>query len=161
MEATEPDYLPFAGLMCVNETYEDCNLKMIEFEEKIRKLNEMFEYNPCTPQANELNRVQCDKSFLHKALLGYCFPFVLALCIFGNGANILTYSGRYLRKSTTVKLLTAKAILNTLFMICLVPHFYLLTFGNDGSNTAFEYYLWGSWPYMLFVANISGTSAIW
>lgn len=103
----------------------------------------------------------CENSALHKILLGYCYPIVLTVCIVGNCANILTYRGKCLRKSTTVKMLTAKAVMNTVFMLCLLPHFFLLTFDGIGTASSFEYYLWGSWPYMLYAANVAGTCATW
>lgn len=150
-----------------NDTLMECDLplNMMDIEERIKDLDALINGNSSTAATcpfDDSEQEPCDKRFLHKLLLGYLFPIVLAFCVFGNSANVLTYSGRYLRKSTTVKMLTAKAFLNTLFMVCLIPHFLLLVIDTDGSGRGpIVYYLWASWPYMLFLANICGTSAIW
>lgn len=145
-----------------NESDLDCNIWSL-MESQIRNLNNAINANdfdgPCSNHNHD--HFSCENSLLHKILLGYCFPLVFIMCLVGNGANILTYRGKCLRKSTTIKMLTAKAIMNTMFMICLIPHFYILTFGGIDNLSFFENYLWVTYPYMLFLANIAGTCATW
>lgn len=149
-----------------DNTSTECDpiIDVMSLEKKIKDLDSLINsaHSPGPCPTDDSDRVPCDQRLLHKLLLGYLFPLVFTLCVFGNGANVLTYSGKYLRTSTTVKMLTAKAVLNTVFMICLTPHFFLLILDADGSGRGLlVYYLWASWPYVLFIANISGTSAMW
>lgn len=111
----------------------------------------------------------CDRALLHLYLLGYCYPALLTLCLFGNTLNLVVYTVKYLRKSLTVKLLTMKAIMNSLFMIGLSPQVIILLFNRahdeslerammptEGLNS-----LWSLWPYSLFLSNVAGTCATW
>lgn len=109
----------------------------------------------------EMNNVEiCDSSFVYKLLVGYCFPALLTICIFGNFLNLLVYSVKELRKSTTVKMLMAKSVVNTLFMLFLLPICLLLL--NDSQSTVIdETRLWRNWPYFMFLSNIAGTCAAW
>lgn len=115
----------------------------------------------CMSMADSNSTVTCDRSFVHKLLVGYCFPALLTVCITGNIMNLLVYTVKDLRKSTTVKMLMAKSVVNILFMLFLLPLSFILL--NDGRRTTGidEKDIWHYLPYFFFLSNIAGTCAAW
>uniref|UniRef100_A0A915K2F3 G-protein coupled receptors family 1 profile domain-containing protein n=1 Tax=Romanomermis culicivorax TaxID=13658 RepID=A0A915K2F3_ROMCU len=126
------------------------------------KVVELCDPDSPTNDSSGQHKFLCESSHLHIILLGYFYPVLVSMCLMGNFANIVIYNRKILRKSATVELLMIKAVMNMLFMTCLLPK-HMVWFMNTGS-IAFvnlEKILWSSWPYFLYVANVAGSSSTW
>lgn len=102
----------------------------------------------------------------------YLYPLLLCLSIVGNVANIILYRHPFLRDSTTVRMLLARAVANVLFSCSLCPNFiYALHHAGDASSQTFGYivtdndsteiFYWGSLKYVAFTSNVLNTVSVW
>lgn len=78
-------------------------------------------------------------------------------CLFLNFYSMI-YNLQYMKTSTTVKLLAAKAVANIFFVVSLTPTAIVSFLKSDLQVKLFYY---RSWTIMLFSANTFGTSAAW
>ena len=81
------------------------------------------------------------------------------LCLFGNALNLLIYRLPYFEGSSSVHFLRAKALANLVFVqsrMLEVIHAWIYRAEPD-----FEGVYWNTRPFMITVANISGTISTW
>lgn len=86
------------------------------------------------------------------------------LCLFGNVINLLIYRLPYFHGSSAVYFLRAKAIANIIFVESRtfeVFHAWLYALGIDNLSNSFEKIYWNTKPFIITIANISGTLSTW
>uniref|UniRef100_A0AC34FBE7 G-protein coupled receptors family 1 profile domain-containing protein n=1 Tax=Panagrolaimus sp. ES5 TaxID=591445 RepID=A0AC34FBE7_9BILA len=89
----------------------------------------------------------------------YTLPILQLLCLFGNVLNLLIYRLPYFEGSSSVHFLRAKALANLVFVqsrTLEVIHAWIYK-----SDPDFEGVYWNTRPFMITVANISGTISTW
>ncbi|KAI6214874.1 G-PROTEIN-RECEP-F1-2 domain-containing protein [Aphelenchoides besseyi] len=89
----------------------------------------------------------------------FLLPILLLLCLFGNGFNLIIYRLPYFEGSSSVNFLRAKAIANFIFVesrVLEVVHAWSYT-----PNDKFESLFWTTRPFVITIANISGTISTW
>uniref|UniRef100_A0A914VW96 G-protein coupled receptors family 1 profile domain-containing protein n=1 Tax=Plectus sambesii TaxID=2011161 RepID=A0A914VW96_9BILA len=106
------------------------------------------------------------------SLFLYLYPLLLGLSIVGNVANIIMYRHPFLRDSTTVRMLLARAVANVLFSCSLCPNFvYALHHAKDAAphifgyivteNDSTEIFYWRTLKYVGFTSNVLNTVSVW
>lgn len=89
----------------------------------------------------------------------YVLPILQLLCLFGNIINLLIYRLPYFDGSSSVHFLRAKALANLIFVQCRI--FEVIHAWTVQAIPDFEGLYWNSRPFMITVANISGTISTW
>ncbi len=94
--------------------------------------------------------------------MGYAILPALVICVLGNTFNFAVYTMEYFQKFVAVQMLAVKAVMNTLFVLCLLPKA-LKTIGvwSPIRNGNVERAYWTSWPYLLTAMNTFGCCAMW
>uniref|UniRef100_A0A914UZZ4 G-protein coupled receptors family 1 profile domain-containing protein n=1 Tax=Plectus sambesii TaxID=2011161 RepID=A0A914UZZ4_9BILA len=116
------------------------------------------------PAAKECSAPQqisfCDDQPLHHLLMGKVFWLMLLLCLLGNCMNLIIYHTQQMRRFMAIQMLSAKAHMNTLYMLCLLPHALRASFDWAQSGTI-DALFWYSWPYQIYLVNVFGCCAMW
>ena len=89
----------------------------------------------------------------------YALPILQLLCLFGNVLNLLIYRLPYFDGSSSVHFLRAKALANLIFVQCRI--FEVIHAWTLEAIPDFEALYWNTRPFMITVANISGTISTW
>jgi hypothetical protein len=89
----------------------------------------------------------------------FLLPILQLFCLFGNGFNLLIYRLPYFDGSSSVNFLRAKAIANFIFVQSRV--FEVFHAWSYEANEPFETWYWSTKPFIITVANISGTISTW
>ncbi|KAI6201210.1 G-PROTEIN-RECEP-F1-2 domain-containing protein [Aphelenchoides besseyi] len=90
----------------------------------------------------------------------FLLPILLLLCLFGNGFNLIIYRLPYFEGSSSVNFLRAKAIANFIFVESRVLEV-IHAWSSNNPNDKFESLFWTSRPFVITIANISGTISTW
>lgn len=88
------------------------------------------------------------------------YPFLLVVCLISNTANLAIYQHKFLRSSTTIRMLSAKGVANMISTISLFPNF-LKSVPQWSQRRDINDLYWTALPYMMFITNIFATFAIW
>lgn len=124
---------------------------------------------------NELARNCCQlpvQGQVEQDMYAYAYPALLVLSVVGNLANIVVYRHPFLRDSTTVRMLFARAVANLLFSCSLAPNFiYAVHHARDASavtdgylvasDDTIEAFYWNSLQYVGFLSNVLNTVSVW
>uniref|UniRef100_A0A915K2K6 G-protein coupled receptors family 1 profile domain-containing protein n=1 Tax=Romanomermis culicivorax TaxID=13658 RepID=A0A915K2K6_ROMCU len=97
---------------------------------------------------------------VEKNLMLNLYPLLITLSTAGNLANLAVYRHEFLRSSTTIRTLAAKAVANTLSLYCVLPN-YLKSIPQLTNNPSINWFYWNSLPYTMFNTNTFATFAIW
>lgn len=89
----------------------------------------------------------------------YVLPVLQLLCLGGNAFNLLIYRLPYFDGSSSVNFLRVKAVANFIFVesrLLEVAHAW-----TGEANAQFEVVYWKTKPFVITLANISGTVSTW
>ncbi|CAD5215756.1 unnamed protein product [Bursaphelenchus okinawaensis] len=89
----------------------------------------------------------------------YVLPILQILCFFGNAFNLLIYRLPYFDGSSSVNFLRVKTIANFIFVESRILEV-LHSFTYE-ANSQLEPFYWKTKPFIITVANISGTLSTW
>uniref|UniRef100_A0A1I7YP68 G_PROTEIN_RECEP_F1_2 domain-containing protein n=1 Tax=Steinernema glaseri TaxID=37863 RepID=A0A1I7YP68_9BILA len=100
-----------------------------------------------------------DCSKFEQSISRWIVPLLQLLCFLGNVLNILIYRLPYFDGSSSVHFLRAKALANLIFVLSRI--FEVIHAWTTEANAQFEIAYWTTKPYVITVANVSGTISTW
>ncbi|KAK0396611.1 hypothetical protein QR680_001784 [Steinernema hermaphroditum] len=100
-----------------------------------------------------------DCSKFDQSISRWIVPILQLLCFLGNVLNILIYRLPYFDGSSSVHFLRAKALANLVFVLSRI--FEVIHAWTIEANAQFELTYWTTKPFVITVANVSGTISTW
>ncbi|TMS36241.1 hypothetical protein L596_003453 [Steinernema carpocapsae] len=152
------------------------------FQKCLEKFHRQMELSECLPaltlvydlEKNGVNRCKhsenativehnldyySDCSKFEHSISKWIVPFLMMLCFLGNVLNILIYRLPYFDGSSSVHFLRAKALANLIFVLSRI--FEVIHAWTIEASAQFELTYWTTKPFVITVANVSGTISTW